>query len=118
MARTRPANGPLPVSAVRLRAKAVKRGQRAARSDFEDRATPGEPASRSCPVEVPVDSLDQGTKIGISTVGPVKTHQSLEVCAGEAITTAAQNARTTKATFDKLSVLILLPSRSDYELIN
>src|SRR5664279_5167354 len=45
------------VSAVRLRAKAVKRGQRAAGGDCKDRATIIGPASRCCPVEVPVGAL-------------------------------------------------------------
>ena len=51
----------LAVSAVRLGAKAVKRGQLTLLVDFEDRATVVGPAKPGCPIEVGVGGLHQSS---------------------------------------------------------
>ena len=53
-----PASG-LAVRAAALGAEAVKRRQRAAGGDFENRALVVGPAEKRCPVEVPIGALDQ-----------------------------------------------------------
>jgi hypothetical protein len=54
-----PRVGVFAVRAPALGAEAVKRRQRATRSDFEDRPTVVGPAKVRCPVEVPIGGLDQ-----------------------------------------------------------
>src|SRR4029077_4708363 len=61
-----PALGGLPVGAIVLGAKAVKRGQRAARGDFEDGALEEDPARQRSPVEVPIGGLDQPSEGGVA----------------------------------------------------
>jgi len=59
-----------------LRAKAIKRGQRAAWGDFEDRAIAGAALAR-CPVEVSVGGLDQPC-LGVCAVRAVEAMQRLQ----------------------------------------
>src|SRR3954454_6775807 len=53
-----PRLGVFAVSAIGLRAKAVKRSQCACRGDLEDRAITVRAAPEGCPVEVPVGGLN------------------------------------------------------------
>src|ERR1039457_6709546 len=54
-----PSVGEFAVRALCLGAEPIKRGQRATRGDFEDRAIAVGPTTRRCPEEIPVGGLDQ-----------------------------------------------------------
>ena len=62
-----PRLGVAAVRAITFGAKAVKRGQRPPRGDFEDRASVVGPAAGSCSVEVPVGGLGQ-PRYGVAAV--------------------------------------------------